>query len=196
MSKRKADEIIIEVNNGCNAVINQRISKAAADLVKAALEQMEQTKVEIQEYTASNIKELKTESTALRSDMNNKINTLNQNVQNLIQKVDEMNTTIQTGNKKNNILGAFQRMDLIDKFQVSNGTEKMYSTDIVKLILISFAKDRGHYIEKYSMFTGLSSNEEGRKKQFKDKIVGQIHMLTGTKPLITEDGERVYIRHG
>jgi hypothetical protein len=196
MSKRKADEIIIEVNNGCNAVINQRVSKAAADLVKAALEQMEQTKVEIQEYTASNIKELKTESTALRSDMNNKINTLNQNVQNLIQKVDEMNTTIQTGNKKNNILGAFQRMDLIDKFQVSNGTEKMYSTDIVKLILISFAKDRGHYIEKYSMFTGLSSNEEGRKKQFKDKIVGQIHMLTGTKPLITEDGERVYIRHG
>ena len=128
--------------------------------------------------------------------MNNKIDTLNQTVQNLIQKVDEMNTTIQTGNKKNNILGAFQRMDLVDKFQVSNGTDKIYSTEIVKFILISFAKDRGHYIEKYSMYTGLSSNEDGRKKQFKDKIVGQIHMLTGTKPIITEDGERVYIRHG
>ena len=60
MSKRKAVEITEVNNNGCNALVNQRVSKAAAELVTAALEQMEQTKVEIEEYTANNIKELKT----------------------------------------------------------------------------------------------------------------------------------------
>ena len=82
--------------------------EAIVELVKAA-----DINVNIQREVAGNISEMKVESIALKTDLNNKLNTVNQNLQenrktmeSLMAAITTLNTTMTEEGKKNRIVNA------------------------------------------------------------------------------------------
>ena len=169
--------------------------EAIVELVKAA-----DINVNIQREVAGNISDMKVESIALKTDMNNKLNTVNQNLQenrktmeSLMAAITTLNTTMTEEGKKNRIVNALNsdRKSATGLFFNEFGIDS--TEGLMNNILSLFLEGRGYYIDEYY---NHNANEESRKA-FRDMLKDEIMNITGTIPTIKfTDDQSWVIYHG
>ena len=182
----------------------KRLSLAAAELVKAAYKQTEDINIDIQREVADNISDIKVESIALKTDMNNKFNTVNQNLQenrktmeSLMTAMTSLNTTMTEEGKKNRIVNALNSERKPARGWCFNENGKDGSESLIRNILSAFLEDDGCYIDTYhSGIYADGPTEEESKKAFRDKLKSEIMIITGTIPTIKLTDDRWAIFHG
>jgi vacuolar-type H+-ATPase subunit I/STV1 len=166
--------------------------------------------MDIQREVADNISDIKIESIALKSDMNNKLNTISQNLQenqktmeSLMTAITTLNTTLNTTmkeeGKKNRIANAIGRARYLDYLDFAGWFYDESSIDVtsalIKNILHAFLNDKGWYIDTYYPHTERFRTEES-KKVFRARLKEEITYLTGTIPIIKLSNDRLAIYHG
>jgi len=182
----------------------KRLSQAAEELVKAAYNQTEGISMDIQREVADNISGIKIESIALKSDMNRKLNTIDQNLQknhktmeSLMAAITTLNTSLKEEGKKNRILNAIGRSRDVNNVRwcCDEHGRDVYST-LMKSILTNFLDDKGCYIDTYHTPTGHNFGTEDAQKAFRANLKEEITYLTGTIPIVKLTNDRLAIYHG
>jgi hypothetical protein len=163
--------------------------------------------MDIQREVADNISDIKIESIALKNDMNNKLNTISQNLQenrktmeSLMTAITTLNTTMKEEGKKNRIVNAIGGVRDVKKGGFVGwccnelGTE-VYSS-LMKSILTNFLDDKGCYIDTYYDRSGHYGRREDAQEAFRARLKEEITYLTGTIPTIKLTNDRLAIYHG
>eukprot|EP00536_Pseudo-nitzschia_multiseries_P000784 jgi/Psemu1/282572/fgenesh1_pg.9_\ len=183
----------------------KQLSKAAAELVKAACDQTEGASLDIQREVAANILDLKEESVAFKSDMNNKLNTVNQNLQDtkntmesLLTAINALNKAIKEEGKMNRLNAAFPRIDKLQTVNQHYGFVCNYDerghyvgnsinyTNFIQDVISSFIKGNGYQIGRCGYMHGPGTHEE-KLERFRKTLKDDIQSLTGTVPNIAKD---------
>jgi gas vesicle protein len=180
----------------------KRISQAAEELVKAVYKQTEDISTDIQREVADNISDIKIESIALKSDMNNKLNTENQNLQDnqktmeslmtaittlnttLMTAITTLNTTMKEEGWKNRIVNEIGRTR--DRARDRNNANVRvvgwcfdesgidFSSGIIMSILIMFLKGKGHFIDAYYGTDMRYTSDDAVKEKSKEAFRKQL----------------------
>ena len=185
----------------------KRLSLAAAELVKAAYKQTEDINIDIQREVADNISDIKVESIALKTDMNNKFNTVNQNLQenrktmeSLMTAMTTLNTTMTEEGKKNRIVNALNSERKPATGWCFNESSVDISESLIRNILSAFLEGQGWYLgaytTRYFRYQSDAPLKEESKKAFRDKLKSEIMIITGTIPTIKLTDDRWAIFHG
>ena len=180
--------------------------EAIVELVKAA-----DINVNIQREVAGNISDMKVESIALKTDMNNKLNTVNQNLQenrktmeSLMAAVSTLNTTMTEEGTKNrmvSMIGSARDRNIVRaKNWCFNESGAECSEILIKTIISNFLKGGGCYIGTFTT-SNLGHYEDGHMKEkskeaFRDKLKDEIMNITGTFPTIKLTDDRWAIFRG
>jgi hypothetical protein len=139
--------------------------------------------------------------------MNNKLNTVNQNLhdnqktmESLMAAITTLNTTMKEEGKTNRIVNALnsERERATGWCYNDNGFD--YSENLISDILFYFLQGQGCYIDTYTA-RDLSYDEDGPMKEeskeiFRDKLKCEIMIITGTIPTIKLIDGRWVIFHG
>jgi hypothetical protein len=170
-----------------------KLKAAAEELVKAAYlgtnAEVNKEIIEAINLGTDSLKELETHLVAWKSSMDDKANTVHQNMDNLkdaLAKVDDKVSEL----KRAQLLAAGIKNCAYNSFDyVAEGSRKK-SENLIRTIL--FAVQKGPtwcaFLPDDAVLEQHYCREETRKKQqeFRDKLVDQIYALTGVKPRIVE----------
>jgi hypothetical protein len=178
-----------------------KLKAAAEELVKAAYLD---SNADANKETIDSLKGLETHLVAWKTSMDAKVNTVNQNMDNLKDaltkgdsKLSELKLEVTdlklevTDLKRTQLLAAGIQNCFYNSFKYYEDLKEISSETLVRHILFSFQKGMGLYISNVAALQkhGISDSEEKvRKSQqgFRDSLVDQIHALTGEKPRIAE----------
>jgi len=191
------------------------LSEAAAELVRAAemevdvatqrqlIERLEELKESV-DTKLDSIQQVVEQSSTNSTDS---INTVNQNIVHLSDKIDLLNETMKNNQKMQSLEWAFQNAEYgsFDYFVpagngVVNSYSKRSSTTLVRNALMSFRKGVGRYIDDGLVADRDPSNRDEQRKeafreQFRKKIVAQVYALTGVEPLLQKETDVSYTIH-
>ena len=187
---------------------SNRLSQAAEELAKAAIDQTEGIIINIQREIAGNILDLKKESIALKSDTNNKLKTVNQNLQDLQKNQSETKKSVDAllkltatisaqiaekgkMSRIQNAIESIDRSDKVDLYESGSNHGVISSVVVIKRILFNFSRGAGYVIDdyidrtSYNPYNNISSKEkEERKLKARIALGDAVHSLIGKAPEI------------
>ncbi|OEU08667.1 hypothetical protein FRACYDRAFT_249568 [Fragilariopsis cylindrus CCMP1102] len=188
----------------------RRLSLAAAELaelMKATYKQTEDINIDIQREVADDISDMKVESIALKTDMNNKwstvnnkLNTVNQNLQENRKMMESLMAAMKEEGKKNRIVNALnsERKRAGGWCYDEKGID--WSESLIINILSNFLEGRGRYISSYTTrkfeYQSDASLKKESEKAFRAKLKREILNITGTTPTIVLEDDQWVIYHG
>jgi len=184
---------------------SQRLEAAAKELVKAAyLDIKEDGESKAVGKTVAAIRagndhlsNLEKQVVSMKESMDAKINTLNQNVDNLKEQMEEVKKTVTNQTKLQNLSWAIHNSKM-NEFTYYESRGSIESGELVRKILFSFRRGFGHYLpdEAYLQQPYYLRDEAEKKKsasEFRTQLIDQIHALTGQKPRIVAENSRFAI---
>ncbi|CAJ1959380.1 unnamed protein product [Cylindrotheca closterium] len=119
------------------------------------------------------------------------MNTINQNIVNLIEQTKEMNKLLVSETKANKIQFAMKRCE-VGAFEYYENGRHSRTQVLVGNILDSFFRGNGHYLLQEATvenpYYHRGKAPEDDKKAFCDKIVAQMELVLGHKPQVTDGG--------
>mmetsp|Transcript_21474 Transcript_21474/g.44176 ORF Transcript_21474/g.44176 Transcript_21474/m.44176 type:complete len:196 (-) Transcript_21474:3431-4018(-) len=134
-----------------------------------------------------------------RTHADDKINTIDQRLSSLEQKVVLQTQEITKQTKLQNLSFALQNAKL-NSFEYHVHAHNSYcrkdSSDLAQDIIFSFRQGYGHFLPNGCLNDcyGYDKAEwEKDKKDFREKLVNQIHGLTGTKPRVEKKEDARFV---
>jgi RNA polymerase-binding transcription factor DksA len=188
------------------APANASLSEAAAALVKAAQldvastaqnKQLEASLEALKNSFDSKINSIQQVIQNSEKNFNDKINTLNQSVVNIInENVKEVKNEIAILRKMQSLEWAIQNV-AVGSFQYySESGHPINSSTIVLPVLCSFRTGLGHYMENGQMYHYFNRSQLSERKEsqaaFRTKFATYIHTLTGVKPRLVLEADGRY----
>lgn len=143
---------------------------------------------------------MKVESIALKTDMNNKLNTVNQNLQKNRKTMESLMAAMKEEGMKNRIVTALnsERKPASGWCYDERGNDR--SESLIQNILSMFLEGRGYYIDMYtnsdSRYHSDGPEIEESKEAFRNELKYEIMNITGTIPTIKLTDDRWVIFHG
>lgn len=183
-----------------------RLTAAASELLEAAgieVSSGRQQKIstDIVSFKESVDAKLNTVNQTLvtsRTHIDDKLNSINQHVVNLEERMASLEKQVTTQSKMQSLEFAMDHTKL-DSFQFYLESKDSYayvqtqqSCDFVTNILMSFRRNFGYYLPGGTMTQIRRDDQERWEKsneEFRNKLITQIHTLTGTKPRVVKEAD-------
>lgn len=130
------------------------------------------------------------ETDVLEESINHKLNTVN-------QQLKELHNKLEDSDKKRALEFAFENASF-GSFEYCKGNrynEIMNSTDLVKTAILRFRRDQGYNLPDRAVMKDdyFRSDDPIRQKKFRDALVHQVYSLIGKKPRISlESDQKTY----
>ena len=193
---------------------NERLAAAAEELLKAAgveasTELQKKLVADLVSFKKSVDAKLNTINQSLvasRERADDKASSLEQRIgdkaSSLEQRIGKLEDKVAHQTKLQNLAFAIQNatvneFEYIDETNNSFGTRSQ-SSSLVRTILLSFRRGFGSYLPKGKLENVSSSSYDKSKweestKAFRNKVVNQIHGLTGRKPRLDQDVDGSFV---
>lgn len=191
---------------------SSRLTAAAAELLEAAgveasagiQKKMSADIVSLKDSIDAKLNTINQSLVTSRTHLDDKLNTSNQHIVNLETKLTSLEGSIVKESKlqalafgiENAELQAFEYYEARENSSYYGYHNRKKSSDLVRSILFGFRRNIGWYLPDGAMGEiDKSANKEKweqSNKDFRDKLVTQIHSLLGTKPRVVKEKDGRY----